>query len=77
MELADLLSELSLDDVNRYEKAILEGYKDEKCPKCGTWFLAFHHFIRCDLAPCGGCPMASNPKSILTQFMDSIEKGED
>ena len=69
-ELSEILSKLSPEDVNRHNEAIKEGYKDEQCPKCKQWFLAFHHFIRCDLARHGDCPMVSNPKSLLEQIFD-------
>lgn len=51
------------------EKAKTEGHKDEKCPKCGTTFLAHIHFINCVAAD---CPMKSEDgKSLLEMLKDS------
>ena len=57
-------------DLERLQhEALAEGYKDETCPKCGTEFKAYHHFIRCDSKP---CPMISkDQRSFLEQFADA------
>jgi hypothetical protein len=45
------------------QEAIQEGYKDEKCLKCGTVYLAHHHFVRCNDPD---CPMKTpGGKSLL------------
>lgn len=51
------------------DQAIVDGYKDETCAKCGTLFEAHVHFIRCEARP---CPMIST-KDPCTLFerMDS------
>ena len=54
-----------------HKEALAEGYKDEKCPKCGTMFLAHHHFVRCNEAE---CPMKSttDTKSVLEHILGDV-----
>lgn len=52
----------------RHKEALAEGYKDEKCLKCGTVFLAHHHMVRCDDP---NCPMKTpGGKSLLDMLTD-------
>ena len=52
-------------------EAIQEGYNDEFCEKCGTVFLAHHHFVRCDKAD---CPMKEKGgKSLLEALLGDPE----
>lgn len=62
----------ALTDIQRqaYVKALSEGYTDEVCPKCELVMLAHHHFVRCQNAVHGSCPMVpSGSKSMLESLM--------
>ena len=51
----------------KHQEALDEGYKDEVCEKCGTTFLACHHFIRCEDPK---CPMKTpGGKSLLDMML--------
>lgn len=55
-----------MDMDTNHQEALDEGYKDEVCPKCGTVFLAHHHFVKC---PEKSCPMRDpNSKSLLEEI---------
>ena len=56
-----------------HKEALAEGYKDEKCPTCGTMFLAHHHFVICDQS---SCPMKStiDTKSVLEHVLGTPDK---
>lgn len=49
-------------------QAIAEGYPDvdENCPKCGTVFKNYHHFVRCDRRP---CPMSDGKGTLLERLV--------
>jgi uncharacterized OB-fold protein len=42
---------------------------DEICPKCGTVFKPYHHWVRCEAKP---CPMVStkDPRTLLQRIAD-------
>lgn len=53
-----------------YVQALSEGYTDEVCPKCEQVMLAHHHFVRCQNAAHGSCPMVpQGGKSLLERLM--------
>ena len=65
-EIQSLTPELTI----KHNEALSEGYKDEICSKCGAVLLAHHHFVKCDLAKCGDCPMVpKDSKSLLDQLL--------
>lgn len=62
-----------LNDIERkeYTQALEDGYTDEVCPKCEQIMLAHHHFIRCQNAAHGSCPMVpSDGKSLLQRLAE-------
>lgn len=62
------LSKLGDGGLKRHSDALAEGYKDEKCPKCKTIFLAHMHLVRCEHAPHGNCPMVTDTESLLDKL---------
>lgn len=52
-----------------HDEAIAAGYKDETCPRCGTFFKAEIHFVPCEADP---CPMIStkDSRTLLQRFVD-------
>lgn len=57
------------DFVKLQAEAEAQGYIDQTCSMCGTFFKAYIHFIRCDTRP---CPMVSkkDPRTLLQRFID-------
>ena len=55
-----------------HAEALAQGYKDETCSRCGGFFPAHIHFVRCDKRP---CPMISTTDvhSLLDRIADSIK----
>lgn len=49
---------------DKQREAVAEGYKAEVC-SCGATFLAFSHFVRCQV---GECPM-SDGVSIVDRWL--------
>jgi hypothetical protein len=47
---AEMTQDLKVQE--KYKEALAEGYKDEKCLKCGTVFLAHDHIVMCDDSEC-------------------------
>ena len=78
-QLVKILPVLDKETRERRDKAVAEGYKDEKCDECGTVLLAHHSFIRCGSDT---CPMKirepdGSTKSLLDLITedDKIEPG--
>jgi hypothetical protein len=63
-----------LTEQEKIAQAVEEGYPDvdETCPKCGTVFKNYHHFILC---PRGKeCPMSNGKGTILEQMLKADEE---
>lgn len=52
----------------RHAEALAEGYRDETCVHCGTFFAAHIHLIRCNWP---ACPMRSTtePRTLLESII--------
>lgn len=61
------------DFVKLQAEAEAQGYIDQTCSMCGTFFKAYIHFIHCDVKP---CPMVSkkDTRTLLQQFIDGPEQ---
>lgn len=68
IEIEKILTELDKEELRLRNEAITEGYKDERCPKCKTVFLAHKHLVRCEHAPHGNCPMVTDTESLLDKL---------
>lgn len=68
IELEKILVGLDKEELRLRNEGVAEGYKDEKCPKCDTIFLAHKHLIMCEHASSGNCPMVTDTKSLLDKL---------
>ena len=66
------IESLSPELLEKHQEAIVEGFEDKVCSKCGVVYLAHHHFVSCLLAHCGECPMVSKgAKTLLRRLLGS------